>query len=457
MQLEDGILYHQSQTGKVIYIPEEATSLQQSILELHHDSAAAGHLGIDKTLASTSRFFYWPHMSAAVTEYVGSCDACQHSKPSNAQPAGLLQPLPIPEFPWQHISMDLITQLPKTKDGWDSIFVVVDRLTKMIHIRPTTTDVKAPSLAQLFIDMIFRYHGLPQAIVSDRDPKFTSNFWRAVMKRIRCRQAMSTARHPQTDGQTERANRTIKKALRSYVNARQDDWDQYLAPLEFAYNNARNASTGHTPFFLNHGFHPRSNFQLSPAAQSEAPAALEFVSRINKALDEAKSSILTSQQRQARNADSRRRDLSFKIGDDVLLSTENLKSVTGLQPRWIGPFRVSKIIHPVAVKLDLPRTFRMHSSFHVSELKPYKRSRTFTQRLDHRPPPVQPATDTDDPIYELEAIIGHRKVPQGRAAGTIQYLVKWKGYPMFEATWEPFRNLGSCTDAMRAYKARRSD
>ena len=220
MQLEDGILYHQTETAKLIYIPEEATSLQQSILELHHDSAAAGHLGVDKTLASMSRFFYWPRMAATVAEYVGSCDACQHSKPNNAQPAGLLQPLPIPDFPWQHISMDLITQLPKTRDGWDSIFVVVDRLTKMIHIRPTTTDVTAPTLAQLFIDTIFRHHGLPQAIVSDRDPKFTSNFWRAVMKRIRCQQAMSTARHPQTDGQTERANRTIKEALRSYVNAR---------------------------------------------------------------------------------------------------------------------------------------------------------------------------------------------------------------------------------------------
>ncbi len=130
--------------------------------------------------------------------------------------------------------MDLITQLPRTVCGWDSIFVVVDRLTKMIHALPTTTDVKAPQLAQLFIDSIFRQHGLPQAIVSDRDPKFTSNFWRAVMKRIHCQQAMSTARHPQTDGQTERANRTLKEMLRFYVNARQEDWDQHLAPLELS-------------------------------------------------------------------------------------------------------------------------------------------------------------------------------------------------------------------------------
>ena len=217
-----------------------------------------------------------------------------------------------------------------------------------------------------------------------------------------------------------------------------------FAPLEFAYNNARNASTGHSPFFLNHGFHPRSNFQLSPAAQSEAPAALEFVSRINKALDEAKTSILSAQQRQARNADARRRDLSFKIGDDVLLSTGNLKSVTGLQPRWIGPSKSAKILNPVAVKLDLPRTFRMHKSFHVSQLRPYKRSRMFSQRLDHRPPPVHAATDTDDPIYEVESIIGHRKVPQGRAAGTSSIWSSGKATPCFEATWEPPRNVEGC-------------
>lgn len=273
------------------------------------------------------------------------------------------------------------------------------------------------------------------------------------MKRTRCQQAMSTARHPQTDGQTERANRVLKEALRSFVNGRQDDWDEYLAPLEFAYNNSRNASTGHTPFFLNHGYHPRTDFQLTPAAQSEAPAALEFVQRINAALDEAKQSISAAQKRQSRNADLRRRDLSISVDDQVLLSTQNLRSITGLQPRWIGPFRVSQIINPVAVKLDLPRAFRMHRTFHVSQLKHYAASVTFPNRRDFRPPPVQPATDTDEPIFEVEAIVGHRKIERGRAAGTIQYLVKWKGYPMYEATWEPIRNLGNALEAMRDYKA----
>ena len=452
-QLTDGIRYLTDRNGtKRIYIPEDATSLQQSILQLHHDSAAAGHLGVDKTLASILRFFYWPRIAATVRDYVSSCDDCQHNKPTNSQPAGLLQPLPIPEQPWQHISMDLITQLPRTKDGWDSIFVVVDRLTKMIHARPTKTDVTAPQLAQIFIDSVFRQHGLPQAIVSDRDPKFTSNFWTAVMKRIRCQQAMSTARHPQTDGQTERANRTLKEMLRSYVNARQDDWDEYLGPLEFAYNNARNASTGHTPFFLNHGFHPASSFQLIPSATSEAPAALQFVDKIHAALEQAKESIQHAQTRQARNADTRRRDHHFNVGDQVLLSTSNLRTVTGLQPRWIGPFSVKSIINPVAVQLDLPRSFRMHASFHVSQLRQYQTSSKFPDRIINRPPPVQPDAETHEPEWEVEKIMGHRKVLRGRAAGSTQYLIKWQGYPMYDSTWEPLRNLGNAQIKLAEYR-----
>ena len=212
---------------------------------------------------------------------------------------------------------------------------------------------------------------------------------------------------------------------------------QYLAPLEFAYNNARQASTGHTPFFLNHGYHPRTDFHISSAAASEAPAALEFVRKIDEALQQAKQSISDAQTRQARNADTHRRDLRFSIGDQVLLSTSNLRSVSGLQPRWIGPFSVSSIINPVAVQLELPRSFRMHSSFHVSQLRHYKSSSTFPDREHSRPSPVTAETATDEPEYEVERIIGHRNVPRGKAAGSTQYLVKWVGYPMYECTWEP--------------------
>ena len=166
----------------------------------------------------------------------------------------------------------------------DAIFVCVDRLSKMVHLAPTTTTVTAPKLAKIYVDNVFKLHGLSKAIVSDRDPRFTSNFWRAVMKRIGCHQAMSTARHPQTDGQTERANRTLKEMLRSFVNHRQDDWDEYLAPLKFAYNNHRQASTGHSPFYLNYGQHRSANWSVQSAATSQIPAAMEFIEKIDEAM-----------------------------------------------------------------------------------------------------------------------------------------------------------------------------
>ena len=270
------------------------------------------------------------------------------------------------------------------------------------------------------------------------------------MKRSNIQQAMSTARHPQTDGQTERANRSIKEMLRSFVNARQDNWDEYLAQLEFAYNNSRQTSTGHTPFYLNHGYHPASNFQLLPAAQSEAPAALDFIKNINTALQEAQQSISKSQQRQARNADVHRRDLSFKVGDQVLLNTSNLRTVSGLQPRWIGPFTITNILNPVAVKLDLPATFKLHKSFHVSQLRQFKTSQLYHDRQNHRPPPLQVSSSTEHE-YEVERIIGHRRIQKGRTA-TTQYLIKWLGYPMYECTWEPLKHLKNSARFLKQYQ-----
>ncbi len=178
-------------------------------------------------------------MNAAIKDYVTSCLACQQNKPSNALPIGLLHPLPVPEHRWQVVTMDLITQLPRTTSGHDAIVVFVDKYSKMVHYAPTTTTVTAPQLAKLFFQHVVRHHGVPTAIVSDRDPRFTSNFWRALWQQLGTRLAMSTAYHPQTDGQTERANRTLEDMLRAYVNYRSDEWDEHLIAAEIAYNNSK--------------------------------------------------------------------------------------------------------------------------------------------------------------------------------------------------------------------------
>ena len=200
--------------------------------------------------------------------------------------------------------MDLIGPLPSTQSGHDAIVVFVDRLTKMIHAEPITLSVTAPELAKLFYSRIVRYHGLPKVIVSDRDPRFTSEFWSTLFVITGTKLAMSTANYAPTDGQTERANRTVLDMLRSFVSPHQNDWDDLLPLVEFAYNSAVNASTGYTPFFLNYGFEPHTPLSLAvPVSTDAAPkdaSAEAFVQRMKKHLEEAKASIRDAQVAQAK-------------------------------------------------------------------------------------------------------------------------------------------------------------
>lgn len=252
----------------------------------------------------------------------------------------------------------------------------------------------------------------------------------------------STAFHPQTDGQTERAHRTLEEILRSYVSVRHDDWDQRLAAAEFAINNAPNASSGESPFYLNYGFHP-----LTPATlglhrldRTSNQAATDFLRRMHGDLVTAKGLLEHARERQARYANTKREDVSFSVGDSVLLSTANLKLKTDgpaskFNPRWCGPFKITERIGPVAYRLELPATMRIHPVFHVSLLRPYMATEDERRQPNSRPPPIQ-----DDDVFLAEKLLDRREVKvNGRTA--VQYLVQWQGYPLYEATWEPAQNL----------------
>ncbi|GAQ89367.1 putative retrotransposon protein [Klebsormidium nitens] len=253
---------------------------------------------MDKTEELTNRSFYWPDLQADVRRYIRSCDACQRNKPSNRRPGGLLQPIPIPQERWEQITMDLIAGLPKTARGNSGIAVFVDRLSKEIKIAPISDDTTAPAIARVYFDNVFRHKGLSRVIISDRDPRFTSNFWRSLFRLLGTKLSFSTAFHPQTDGQTERVNRVIEEALRPYVNARHSDWDLYLTPIEFAYNNSVQLSTGHSPFYLNTGRHPLTPSNLLKPPTSDTPAADQFLHNIAYSLQHAKTLLALAQNRQ---------------------------------------------------------------------------------------------------------------------------------------------------------------
>jgi len=307
--------------------------------------------------------------------------------------------------------MDFIVQLPLTKQGHDAIVVFVDRLTKRAHFQPMHTSATAPEVAKIFFTTIFRNHGLPKVIISDRDPKFTSRFWQTLFGHLGTKTAMSTAFHPQTDGQTERMNRTLEEMLRAYVTYKQDLWDEYLPAAEFAYNNSKQASTGHTPFELDCGQHPSTPISLTK--ESEVPAADNFVNHWSSMIKLAKDSLREAQERQIKYANEHRRHLIFKIGDQVLLSMKNTNTPVDrnrptkkLTPRFAGPYTVVQVISSTAYKLDLPHDMKIHPVFHISLLKPYQISPN--EFIRPTPPPAIVFPDTEHEEFEVETILDKR-------------------------------------------------
>ena len=462
---EDGLIIHKP-TGR-IWVPASA---RQLVLTECHDAPTAGHFGVDKTVAAVKQVYYWRGLQKDVEAYVKSCDKCQRTKTSTQKPAGLLQPIPIPTKKWQVISLDLIVSLPVTVRGKDSILVVVDRLTKMAHYFAVNNTATAEDLAKVVLSGVVKYHGLPEVIISDRDTRFTGHFWQAIFSRLGVQSKLSTAYHPQTDGITERLNRTLEQGLRAYVSAHLQDWDEQLDGLEMAYNQAEQASTGYSPFYLTYGDHPRFPGSFIPTVQpgeeaaaaaaraaeegADVPAAQELAASIGEALRQATGSLINSQLQQARAANRRRREVEFAVGDEVLLSTRNLKmngrTVPKLGPRFLGPYKIIAKTSPVNYRLDLPQQLTIHNLFHVSLLKAYKDPGVGGLYPGRRPKPIPPIVTSDGQLeYEVEAILQKKWT-----AGGVRYLVKWLSYPTSENSWEPLGNLTNAMEKVREFEHR---
>jgi hypothetical protein len=323
----------------------------------------SGHLGRDKTIELIKRNFIWEGMNKMIEEYVTTCDACQKNKPSQQRIAGTLMPIESPEYAGHTWSMDLIVNLPMSKNRNDAIIVWVCKYSKLVHYAACKTDVDAPTLAKLFLFNVVRLHGMPKCIISDRDPKFTAHFWESFWKSLGTTLSMSTAYHPQTDGQTENSNKTLETILRSKVDFDQTDWDEYLSVTELAVNNSKNETTGYSPFYLFYGRNALLPLDLSLPSLTGArnnPSAEEELARWRRALIQASQNTKIAQKRQKYYADKHRRNVEFNVGDKVLLSTGNLKLVGETKrarkftERYIGPYRVKKVINKNAYELELP-------------------------------------------------------------------------------------------------------
>jgi len=340
--------------------------------------------------------------------------------------------------------MDFIIHLPRTKQGHDAIYVVVDRLTKMVHLIPTVTTVTASEVAELFRNNVWKLHGDPNHFVTDRDSKFTSKFWQELQKQLGIKSHTSTAYHPQSDGQTERTNRILEEMLRHYVSPQQDNWDTLLSCAEFAINNSYQESIKTTPFKLNTGREPRTKLSWSLKTPSKLPAVEEYISSMQKALASAKSALHSAQQRQKFYADKPHRHVEFQPNDKVMLSTQNIRVKTPgtpkLMPKWLGPLTVTERINSVAYRLALPKALRIHDVFHVSLLKRYNDSgRTQPQPFSF--------IENGQEYFRVERILHHRpreittrrktKHRPKQTQKIYEYLIKWEGFDDDQNTWEP--------------------
>jgi hypothetical protein len=286
--------------------------------------------------------------------------------------------LPIPEKPWEAISMDFVLGLPRMQRGVDSIFVVVDRFSKMAHFIPCQKTSDVTHIANLFFKEIVRLHGLPKSIVSDRDTKFIGNFWRTLWKKIRTKLMFSSSYHPQTDGKTEVVNRSLGDLLRSLVTEHHSSWDNVLPQAEFSYNDSVNIRTGKIPFEIVYGRQPRGISKLRDSEQivTKSASAEEFAEAMEDLHSRVKQRLLESNQEYKRRADQHRRQIQFEVGDLVLAHMRKERFPTGtynkLKMKKIGPCRVLKKLGENAYEIEFPDEIGISLTFNVSDLYPYK-------------------------------------------------------------------------------------
>ncbi|KAI3709992.1 hypothetical protein L2E82_39765 [Cichorium intybus] len=365
--LHNGFLFR----GKQLCVPECSLRLK-IIQELHGE----GHVGRDRTVQLVQESYFWPGMRSEIEKFVQRCRICQMSK-GTATNAGLYTPLPVPTKPWVDISMDFVVGLPRTQRGNDSIFVVVDRFSKMAHFIPCKKTTDAVNVAQLFFRDIYRLHGLPTSIVSDRDTRFLSHFWRTLWKMVNTKLNFSSAYHPQTDGQTEVVNRSLGNLLRCLVGDHPKAWDNKLSQAEFAHNHATNRSTGFSPFQVVYSTQPRGPLDLLPfpSTAKDDGRAVTFVEGLFDTHKAVFDNLTAANAKYKFHADKRRRHVEFEVGDFVWAILTKDRFSTGdynkLKSKKIGPVEILEKINPNAYRLKLPSHVRTADVFNVKHLIPF--------------------------------------------------------------------------------------
>ncbi|KAK2359441.1 hypothetical protein QL285_084814 [Trifolium repens] len=375
-------------------------------------------------------------MKNDVSVFINSCAICQQTKHPNHLPYGLLQPLPIPEAVWEDISLDFITGLPSFQN-YTTILVVVDRFSKAAHFGKLHTSFTASAVAELFAEIICKLHGMLKSIVFDRDPIFLSHFWQELFRLSGTKLRMSSAYHPQSDGQTEIVNKALQQYLRCFVFDNPTKWGKYLKWAEWHYNSSIHSSTGLTPFQIVYGKPPPTLSQYVLGSSKIEAVETDLMTR-DTVMAMLKTKLLKAQTVMKLYADKKRIPHPFKVGDLVFIKLRPYRQSSlgsqyshKLSKRYYGPFTLLRAIGEVAFEVDLPAASKIHRILHVSQLKPC--NDPAAQPLNLPPnakdnsPVIQPVTALD---WRLNSVSNKPEI-----------LVQWQGLYPEDTTWEDLAEM----------------
>ncbi|GKB53035.1 putative reverse transcriptase domain-containing protein, partial [Tanacetum coccineum] len=349
--------------------------LRTVIMHESHKSKYSIHPGFDKMYQDMKKLYWWPNMKANITTYVSKCLTCAKVKDEHQRPSGLLVQPEIPQWKWDNIIMDFITKLPKSSQGYDTIWVIVDRLTKSAIFVPMRETDPMDKLARMYLKEVVTRHGIPVSIICDRDPRFASNFWKSLQNALGTNLDMSTSYHPQMDGQSERTIQTIEDMLRACAIDFGKGWVNHLPLVEFSYNNSYHASIKAAPFEALYGRKCRSPVCWTEVGEAQLLGP-ELIQETTDKIVQIKQKMQAARGRQKSYADLKRKPMEFQVGDKVILKVSPWKGVVHfgkrgkLNPRYVGPFKVLEKVGEVAYKLELLEELSMvYNTFHVSNLK----------------------------------------------------------------------------------------
>lgn len=462
---EEGLLYYENWAGHSrLCVPE--TKRCGVLEEVHEGLCLAAHGGYYRTYNRIASAYYWPRMGQDIRRFVSSCDTCQKVKIRRHLPYGLLQPIPIPSQPFEVVSMDFIPELPES-NGYNNILVIVDKLTKYAVFVPTSTSVNESETAKLFFRHIYVPYGLPKQIISDRDSRWSNSFWKALTELVGSKRALTTAHHPQADGQTEILNQFLEVGLRTFVNEARDNWADLVAGFEHAYNCSVHRSTGYSPAYLLRGYEPNELVHLNGGRTDAVPRmtsgnldAEEFNEGMRANLLKAQTALHLAQEHQRASYNQGRLAREYEEGDLVLINPHSMNLTRDLEgkgrkllPRYEGPFEIIRKLSPITYQIRIPSSYKIHPVISIAHLEPYEVSPAEFGPRNQRPS-MRPSFK-DLPELEIESIIAERNRVVGRQRRK-EYRVRFKGGVPNREEWLDERHLVNAPHTIQDWKAKNS-